>query len=123
MRAFCLCASILMLATGCTWTRDRIAAHDANQRAKWAEKVNAGTCPIHDKPMTRSEVPIAYGLFLPEDGEFRSPFQGYLPGGCIVGEQKSTNWWICDSCVADGKYYSHARPYRPQPEPFPKRSF
>lgn len=68
-------------------------------------------CEAHHRKMERREVPIIYGLIIPEgkqptDKEYRTQFPHYSEqafGGCCVMPQKTDFIYVCSDCVAAHK--------------------
>ena len=64
---------------------------------------DARICPLHHLKMERAEITIAYGLpssaFIKALEEF-SGGPGFILGGCVVGDGKTTMGYRCPECVA-----------------------
>jgi hypothetical protein len=66
---------------------------------------DARICPLHKKKMERGELDISYGLPRGEFVEFvrKTPFPGFVLGGCCRGPIDKTIGYRCPECVRSYK--------------------
>jgi len=67
-------------------------------------------CPIHRRRMERADLPIIYGLLAtpPEAEKEWAGGPGWVAGGCVVMEDKTTRGYRCEKCAAAYKRWREA---------------
>ena len=76
---------------------------------------DASMCRVHGIKMNRVVVPIAYGLYMPDQNYSRAedsafPNAGVVLGGCCVDtERPSTHTWVCPTCLANKSRWEEQR--------------
>ncbi len=72
-------------------------------------------CSLHHIKMEKRNVEVAYGMLAYSKAEsyciaHYPTFRDYAVGGCIVGDTKFTQIYICPKCVADCNEYKRQHP-------------
>src|SRR5690606_31296337 len=106
-----------LLLVSSAWAVD--SAVEEAQWKKLAERANkaneTGVCPVHEMKMTKTEVPIEYGLPAPPGPNQPTPLQRaqlfpfarkFVLGGCVpIDKETHTQIFVCSSCLTAEKQW------------------